>query len=78
MKYVNTILNDCILLLLLDLFLKFIYFERDRARWGGAERERGREGIPSRLRVASAEPDAGLELTKLRDHDLGQNQEPNT
>ena len=30
---------------------------------GEAERERGREITPSRLRAASAEPDVGLELT---------------
>ena len=29
------------------------------------ERERERERIPSRLHIASAKPDAGLELTNL-------------
>ena len=29
----------------------------------GAERERGRARIPSRLRAVSTEPDAGLDLT---------------
>ena len=32
---------------------------------GGAERERERERIPSRLGTASTEPNAGLKLTKL-------------
>ena len=47
-----------------DFFLKFIYFERDRASGRGAERERERERerIPGRLRAVSAEPDVGLEL----------------
>ena len=47
------------------LFLKFIYFERERecaCAQGGAERER-RERIPSRLRTVSMEPDVGLDLT---------------
>ena len=34
------------------------------------ERERRRERIPSRLRSTYTEPDVGLELTKLQDHDL--------
>ena len=37
-------------------FLKFIYFEQGRGR------ERGRQGIPSRLLTASTEPDTGLDL----------------
>ena len=41
----------------------FIYFERER--WRGAERERGREKIPSRLPSVSVEPDRGLDLTNL-------------
>ena len=36
--------------------------ERKRKR----ERERERERIPSRLRPASTEPDAGLELTTVK------------
>ena len=40
--------------------------------WGG---DRERRGVTdskagSRLRAVSTEPDAGLELTKLQDHDL--------
>ena len=42
---------------------------------GEAERERGRERIPSRIRAASTEPDMGLEPTKPRGHDMSQNQE---
>ena len=41
--------------------LKFIYFERVRAREGGAESE-GRERIPSRLLAVSIEPGIELEL----------------
>ena len=58
----------------LSLFLKkylfFILFEgdRDSVSGGGAEREGDRS--PSRLRAASAEPDVGLKLMKLQDHDL--------
>ena len=46
--------------LLLLLFLKFIYVEREREQ--GRSRERGieRERIPSRLHTVSTEPDAGL------------------
>ena len=43
----------------ISFFFKFIYFERR----GRAERERGRERIPSRLHTVSAEPNVGLELT---------------
>ena len=52
--------------MLVDLSL-FIYFERDRdrAREGGAESEGERERPSSRLCTASAEPDVGLEFTKL-------------
>ena len=32
---------------------------------GGAERERGRERIPSRLCTVSTEPDVGLKLSDL-------------
>ena len=43
----------------------FIYSERGResSNRRGAERERERERIPSRLCAASTEPDVGLELT---------------
>ena len=57
------------------LFLKFIYFERDRDSASEGGRERWRERIPSRLCTASTGPDAGLEPRKLRDRDLSQNQE---
>ena len=36
--------------------------EREGEKAQGRGRERGREGIPSRLCVVGAEPDAGLEL----------------
>ena len=36
---------------------------REHASRGGAERERGRERIPSKLHTASTEPDAGPEPT---------------
>ena len=41
-----------------------IYFERDRVRksGGGAERERGRQRIPSKPCTVSTEPYMGLEL----------------
>ena len=42
---------------------------------GGRAKKRGR--IPSRLHAVSAEPDVGLKLMKLRDHDLSRNQELN-
>ena len=48
------------------LFLK-IYFERERedvhTSGRGAEREGGREKIPSRLRTVSIKPDVGLKPT---------------
>ena len=44
-------------------------------REGQTDREGERKRIPSRLRAADAEPDVGLELTRLRDHDLSRNQE---
>ena len=47
------------------LFFIFIYFERERAWRGGAERERDR--LPSRLRAVRAEPDMGL---KLMNHEI--------
>ena len=52
-------------------FFKFIYFERDKdtVSGRGAEREGDRK-IPSRLLTASSEPNVGLEVTKLGDHDL--------
>ena len=39
--------------------------ERERAHTHkqGRVRERGRERVPSRLRIVSTQPDAGLELT---------------
>ena len=46
----------------------FMYFERERepvrvhASKGEAERERGRERIPSRLHAVSTELNVGLEL----------------
>ena len=54
------------------------FWERERKRerkheWG-RDRERGKERIPSRLHTVSAEPDVGLQLTNLRDHDLSRNQ----
>ena len=64
--------------LLCKKLLKFIYFwERHRQHEQGGSRERGREGerISSRLCTASKEPNVGLELTKLWDHDLSRNQE---
>ena len=43
--------------------------ERERVLMGkeGAERERGRQRIQSRLRAVSVEPNAGLEL---RNHEI--------
>ena len=40
-----------------------IYFERERESTSGGGAERGREGIPSRLRTVSTEPDLGLKPT---------------
>ena len=37
--------------------------ETERVSRGGAERERGRKRIPSRLHAVSTETDAGLRLT---------------
>ena len=49
--------------ILLKKFFKCIYFERENDE-GQREREReGRERIPSRFCIVSAEPDAGLGLT---------------
>ena len=43
--------------------LMFIYFERQSASWGGAERDRDTEWeTGSRLRAVSTGSDAGLEL----------------
>ena len=42
-----------------------VYFERETVRAGEGQKERERERIASRLCAASAEPDMGLELTKL-------------
>ena len=41
----------------------FTLKERKRARQKGAEREREKERIPSRLHTTSTEPDVGLKLT---------------
>ena len=59
-------------------FFKFVYLERDRdtTSRGGADRERERGRIPSRLCTARAEPDMELKPPKPLDHDLSQNQEP--
>ena len=43
-------------------FIK-VYLFIPRERVGEEQRERGRERIPGRLHAASAEPNAGLELT---------------
>ena len=42
------------------------------------ERQRERQGIPSSLHSVSTEPKVGLDLMKLWDHDLKQNQEWDT
>ena len=42
-----------------------VYLVRDREREQRRGRERVRERIPSRLHTASAEPDTGLEPTRL-------------
>ena len=39
----------------------FIYFEREKEREGGVERERGRERISNRLHAVSTEPYVGLD-----------------
>ena len=73
-------------------FLKFIYFEserarefilrvreRERARERERGRERGRERIPSRLRAVSTKLSAGLDLTSREImHDLSRNPESDT
>ena len=53
-------------LIILPIFLKFIYFERQReiASGGGAQSEE-RVRTPSRLYAVSAEPDTRLRLTNL-------------
>ena len=60
-------------------FFKLIYlsWDRQRQRELGRGRERGRQRIPSRPCSTSAEPDVGLKLMKLRDHNLSPNQELN-
>ena len=45
------------------VFLRERKRERVRVSRGEAERERGGQRIPGRLRADSTEPDAGLELT---------------
>ena len=58
----------------------FIYFEREsESAWAsmsqvGVEREAERENSKQDPTV-STEPDVGLKLTNLRDHDLNWNQE---
>ena len=44
------------------LFLKFIYYLRERGREQGMSRETGRQRSPSRLCTVSTEPDVGLDL----------------
>ena len=48
-------------------FFKFIYFETEREHGGGAERGGESE---SQAGSTQAEPDVGLKLNKLRNHDL--------
>ena len=51
--------------LFLNIFLKFVYFEREREReckWGKG-RERGGQRVQSGLHVDSREPDMGLRFT---------------
>ena len=43
----------------------FIFRETETAQVREGQREKGREGIPSRLPTASTESDAGLDPTKL-------------
>ena len=52
----------------------FIFRETETARVGEGQRERETENPKQALHCRS-EPEAGFEPTKLRDHDLGQNQE---
>ena len=49
-------------LFFLSLFFILREQERERERAEEGQTERGRERIPSRFHVASAEPDVGLEL----------------
>ena len=50
----------------LIIFLKiFLFILRETEREQGRGRERGRERITSKLHAVSADPDAGLKLTKL-------------
>ena len=49
--------------------------EREREWVGEGQREREGERILSKFCPANAEPNVGLELTKLWDHDLSRNQE---
>ena len=56
----SVLMNDQIFLIVLC----FLYFERERASRGGAEREGDTESeAGSRLQAVSTEPHAGLELT---------------
>ena len=58
--------------LIKEIFLMFIYFEREKERaevgqrQRERERERERERIPSRLHTVSTEHDVGLDLTTLK------------
>ena len=54
--------------------LIYLFWERQRQYKQGRSRKREGERIPSRLCTVSTEPHAGLELKKLGDHDLSQNQ----
>ena len=66
-----------------NFFVYLFIFERDRDSMSGGgterdrerERQRERERIPSRLCAASTEPNTGLKLTKLQDHDLSRNRD---
>ena len=71
----HEIMNSIIFYIKKFFLSLLIYFESDSTSRGGTERESERERIPSRLCTVSTGPDAGLELTKPRDHDLSQNQE---
>ena len=51
-------------MLLFFFFLMFIYFERESARWGGAERE-GKRKLQAGATL-SAEPGGGLDPTTMR------------
>ena len=52
-----------------EVYLSILRETERECKWGRG-RERGR--IPSRLSVVSAEPDVGLKLMKLWDHEVSQ------